>query len=229
MSSLTTTSTNQPLTTEPPPQFPYFPHFLDLPLEIRLQIYRLLLTSPLLPKLARLSTLRYCSDYVLPPLPITPSLLLVSRQLNHETTPILYRENLFAAHPSLLTSLPYLVTSSRPIRHTNVAKRIRRWWLHVRLDTDARYTAEEVEAAFNGCEELRVDVWQAQYASCGYEVLERFEGVRGVRRARVEGSVERGFGEWLEGRMMMPMGWEVGKEGRKPGTGEYDLWTHGGR
>ncbi|KAF2238833.1 hypothetical protein EV356DRAFT_563533 [Viridothelium virens] len=204
---LSATAASQKATTPTTTTTP-FP-LLALPLEIRLLIYQHALTHPSLPTLRRLSTQAHCSDYVLPALPVSPALLLTCRLINSEATPVLYGANTFAAHPSLLTSLPYLVRPSAPIRDPAVARRIRRWWVHVRLDTDPAWEAAEVCAAFDGCEELEVEVFQAQFASCGYAVLRRFEGVRGVRTARVCGSVEEGFARWLEGVMMSGVGERV--------------------
>ncbi|KAI9667379.1 MAG: hypothetical protein M1821_000194 [Bathelium mastoideum] len=215
--------TPTPASTQPSHPFP----LLDLPLEIRLLIYHHALTHASIPHLRLLSTRAHCSDYVLPSPPLVPALLATCRAVAAEATPVLYGANVFAAHPQLLTALPYLVRSSQPIRDAGVAARIRRWWLHVRLDTDAPWDSGKVEDAFSGVEELQLEVFQAQFGSCGYEVLRRFVGVRGVRRAKVFGSVEEGFARWLEGVMMSESGAVV--KGFEEGRGEYDLWTHGGR
>ena len=75
--------------------------------------------------------------------------------------------------------------------------------------------------AFEGAERLEVEVFRASWGLGGYEALEGYAGVRGVGRARVWGSVGRGFARWLEGVMEEGVGsvveaWE-GEEG-----GRYD-------
>ncbi|KAK4953467.1 hypothetical protein LTR66_013652 [Elasticomyces elasticus] len=221
MASTTTTTTTSP--------------FLSLPSELRNQIYTLVLHSPHIPQLRRLSSRSYCSDYVLPPLSLSPSLLSVCRQTHKEATPMLYGLNAFGAHPSLLTSLPFLVTAAKPVRCPAVASLIRKWYLHVRLDTDPRFTREAVEAAFCGVAELEIEVFQAMYASCDLAsgVLAMFEGVRGVGSAVVVGSIGDGrYAEWLAGAMMLGPGvvaepFDV--EGGKAVDWKLDLWTRGNR
>lgn len=115
--------------------------------------------------------------------------------------------------------------------------RIRRWTLTVRLDTDPRFGAAEVAAAFSGAESLRVEVWQAQYRASGLGVLRLFEGVRGVGEAWVRGSVEDRYARWLERAMMSAEGEEVAEfvEEEEPvvygsvNGKTYDMWVHGGR
>jgi len=98
----------------------------------------------------------------------------------------------------------------------------------VRLDTDPRFTASEVSAAFSGAESLEVEVWQAEYGSVDLRVLKLFEGVRGVRRARVCGSVGGKYARWLEDVMMREVGGMV--EGFvELEEDAYDLWTSGNR
>lgn len=85
--------------------------------------------------------------------------------------------------------------------------RIRKWYINVRLDIDARFCASAVEAAFSGAEELEIDVFQAMFGSCDYSVLQLFEGVRGVRKAWIHGSVGNGhYTEWLRHRIMCAEG-----------------------
>ncbi|KAF2087794.1 hypothetical protein K490DRAFT_18988, partial [Saccharata proteae CBS 121410] len=175
---------------------------LRLPAELRIQIYSDLLTSPHIPSLRRLAARNYFSTSVLPGPAVHTNILCTCRQIFWEATPILYGENSFAAHPQLLTKMPFLVDKSRPIVQSSAAQRIRRWSLNVRLDTDPLFSLEDATRAFSGAEEVEIDVWQAQFEACDYSVLRLFEGVRGVGRARVKGSVERGFASWLELVMM---------------------------
>jgi len=85
------------------------------------------------------------------------------------------------------------------------------------LDTDAYFTAADVARAFSGCDELEVEAWQAQFEACDYSALRLFEEVRGVRKARVVGSVERGFADWLEMVMMSPV--DVESDSESGGSG----------
>ncbi|PNS19249.1 hypothetical protein CAC42_2426 [Sphaceloma murrayae] len=162
-----------------------------LPPELRHQIYTLLLPSSEPP----------------PSQTLHPSLLLTCSRLNHEATPLLYART-FTAHPTLLTSLPYYDTRSRPVS-PHLVPRIRKWHVTVRLDVDARFTAQQVRDAFDGAQELTVEVMQAMYGSCDFEVLRAFEGVRAVGRARVVGSLGDGrYAGWLARTMMLAMGEE---------------------
>lgn len=80
----------------------------------------------------------------------------------------------------------------------------------MRLDCDPHFTAEAVNRAFTGVEELTVEVFQAQFGSSDCTVLKLFEGVRGVKKAKVGGS--SGFSVyqgWLESIMMYPAGTKV--------------------
>ncbi len=78
----------------------------------------------------------------------------------------------------------------------------------MRLECDARFSAEDAERTFSGKEELTVECFQSQFRGSGNEVLRLFEGIRGVRKARVFGSI----GDWpeyvrgLEKAMMSPVG-----------------------
>ncbi|KAI6980470.1 hypothetical protein KC318_g11060 [Hortaea werneckii] len=172
---------------------------------------------------------------------ICANILRTCKQANAEATPILYGENTFNAHPSLLASLPSFLLSTLPVRvtlppitHPRVARLIRKFSLHVRLDTDPRFTSSQAEESFNGVEELEIEVFQAMYGSCDFSVLSLFEGVRGVGRAVVRGSVGDGrYAGWLAESMMCHPGGErplgFGEEGAV-GRGEgRDVWQGGNR
>nr|OQO22948.1 hypothetical protein B0A51_09528 [Rachicladosporium sp. CCFEE 5018] len=159
-----------------------------------------------------------------PPSRFCANVLLTSHRLNTLGTPILYGCNIFSADVSLLASHPSFILSFGPprrilpsVRHPRLLPLIKRFHLLVRLDTDPRFTAEDARKAFTGVEELEIEVFQSMYDSCDYRVLGLFEGVRGVGRARVGGSVGRGYAEWLEGQMMRDIGDE------DVGGGEYVL------
>ena len=68
-----------------------------------------------------------------------------------------------------------------------------------------------VREAFDGVEELEVEVFRASFEAGCYRALDGYVGLRGVRRARVHGSIEPEFARWLERCMMSNKGEEVGK------------------
>ena len=86
---------------------------------------------------------------------------------------------------------------------------IRRFHIRVRLDCDPYFVMEDVKRVFSGAEELEVEVFRASWGCGGYGSLDGFTEVRGVKRARVKGSVETEFARWLEGVMESQFGAEV--------------------
>jgi hypothetical protein len=76
----------------------------------------------------------------------------------------------------------------------------------VRLDCDPNFSLAKATNAFSGVEELIIEVFQAQFGSSDYKVLRLFEGVRGVKRARVYGSVTAfpKYVAWLEAAIVTP-------------------------
>lgn len=215
-------------TPTPPPSPPNEPSlFLTLPAELRNEIYGLVLTTPYAPTLRKLSTRGHVSDYILPKLHLTPALLRTCRQIHSEAHSILYATNTFAAHPSLLSSLPYLVSPRRPVLTGAGLRKIRKWYVRVRLDVDPKFSAAEAEAAFSGAEELEIDVFQAMYGSCDFEVLRLFEGVRGVGTATVScGTGCKDYAMWLQHVMMLPK--DVEAEPYEEDSA-WELWSKGGR
>ncbi|KAK1971285.1 hypothetical protein LY78DRAFT_651954 [Colletotrichum sublineola] len=167
--------------------------FLDLPLEIRLDIYTHLLLHPPIDKLntAR-SGIR-----------LHPAILSASRQTHAEGTAILYSKNMFLAHATLLASFPRLRPWYPPIRERSVLPHIRRFHIRVRLDCDPAFDARAAAAAFSGVEELVIEVWQAMFQGADHAALRVFEGVRGVRDVNVYGSITEfeWYVRWLEGVM----------------------------
>ena len=145
------------------------------------------------------------------------NILRTCHQAHKEGTPIHYGDNTFLAHTSLLAALPAFLLSTIPVRivlppvkHSRVAALIRRYYIHVRLDTDPRFTRLQAGESFTGVEELEIEVFQSMYGSCDFSVLRLFEGVRGVGRAVVRGSVGDGrYAAWLVRCMMSPLGSEV--------------------
>ncbi|KAI9721129.1 MAG: hypothetical protein M1828_005235 [Chrysothrix sp. TS-e1954] len=169
---------------------------LDLPAEIRNSIYRLVLVPPR----PALHTQHITKQ--------SPNLALIHtcRQIHSEAMPLFYSENAFSAHPSLLTSMPWLIHPARPICSPNVIRWIRRWELGVRLDCDARYGPEGAERAFNGMQELEIEAHEAMFDATGPDVLFVFKGIRGVGCANVRGSGKKSVHRWLEECMMAPLG-----------------------
>jgi hypothetical protein len=197
--------------------------FLDLPGEIRNQIYRQLLIVP------PLSVPRLLSEP-----PIYPQILSVCRKVHEESRQILYSCNTFLAHPNLLSGLPRLRLSCATISSPMLISLIQRYHINVRLDCDPNFSAEKATKAFSGVEELTIEVFQAQFGSSDYKVLRLFEGVRGVKRARVYGSVTTfpEYAAWLEAAIVTPGDGvvEVFDKGKTviSQVRAYDIWTVSG-
>lgn len=191
--------------------------FLDLPFEIREQIYCHLLI--LLPSATN-------NDGPL----LHPAILSTCHQIHHEALPILYTKNTFQCHPKLLTSFPrpFPVARASPKRLTETScpgvKLIRRWYLNARLDCGPFWDAETVGQALTGAEALELEVWRSQFRPGGTEVLRMFEEVRGIRRVRIWGSTTgmEGYVAWLEGAMRSPVGSEVAPYVVR--VGEMEAW-----
>ncbi|KAH7033152.1 uncharacterized protein B0I36DRAFT_105615 [Microdochium trichocladiopsis] len=149
------------------------------------------------------------------PAPHATAILRTSHQIHTEATPILYKSHIFLAHPgSLLTHFPRLSPSHRPIQHAEHSPLLRslitRYKLHLRLDVDPKFTARDAARHFSAKDELVLEVSQACWRGVGPDHLRLFERVRGVKRARVVGSVGgfEGYAAWLEDSMMAPRGGE---------------------
>ncbi|KAH6723847.1 hypothetical protein BKA61DRAFT_587242 [Leptodontidium sp. MPI-SDFR-AT-0119] len=192
--------------------------FTDLPGEIRNQIYNHLLILP------ALSTPRLLGDP-----PLYPEILSVCRRVHGEAKHILYGCNTFLAHPGLLGEMPRLRLYYDTIHAPNLISLIQRFHIRVRLDCDPNFSAEKAARSFTGVEELSIEVFQAQFGSSDYEVLKLFEGIRGVKRARIYGSVIAfpEYVEWLQDSMMTPQGMDVevfDKERMGAQVRPYDIW-----
>ncbi|TGJ85986.1 hypothetical protein E0Z10_g2759 [Xylaria hypoxylon] len=205
------------------------PALLNLPLEIRLEIYAHLLTTPSypLPYLPTSPSPSSAPFFVqqIRPSPLYPSILRTCRQLHAECIPVLYSSNTFLAHTSLLTAFPSFFSPGHPrktyapIRNAALASLVTRFRVRLRLDTEPQFERDQVTAQFSGKSEVVIEAWQAEWRGVGPDVLRLFEGVRGVRTARVTGSTG-GFEEyahWLERAMMAgignyvkPFSWEDG-------------------
>lgn len=182
---------------------------LLLPAEIRISIWELVVIHH---QCSKAPTIKNHNFY-------PASLLRTCKQINCEATPILYQSNTFLAHPSLLASLPSFLLRTQPTRltlspvtHSRVSKLIRRFFIHVRLDVDPRFSTSQATESFSGAETLEIEVFQSMYGSCDFANLQLFEEVRGVGKAVVQGSIGDGnYARWLEASLMTPPGVEVEK------------------
>lgn len=171
---------------------------LELPGEIRNQILRLLLThtTPIVTRNAH---------QLGPPKPtsmnLSPNILLASKRTRAEGLTILYGENLFQAHPSYLASMLFALDPSRTVNSPICLSLIRRFHVRVRLDCDTFYNKGDVKRVFDGADVLEVEVFRSSWGVGGYEALEGYRGIRGVREARVHGSLPAPTARWLEACM----------------------------
>lgn len=201
---------------------------LLLPAEIRIAIWELVVIH-------QQQTLATLKNHDFSP----AGLLRTCKQINYEATPILYQSNTFLAHPSLLASLPSFLLRAQPSRLalppvtcSRVAKLIQRFFIHVRLDVDPRFSKSQATECFSGVDFLEIEVFQAMYGSCDFSNLQLFEDVRGVGKAVVQGSVGDGnYARWLETSIMTPRGVEVPKFSEKwiGGVRSWDVWQSGNR
>lgn len=196
--------------------------FLMLPGEIRNQIYNYLfiLPSP--------STPRQLGDP-----PIHSAILSTCSKIHDEGNQILYGNNTFLAHPSLLTGLPRLRHKYATVSLSHLIALIKRYHILVRLDCDPNFTKAEAQRAFSGMEEVTIEVTQAQFGSSDHKVLRLFEDVRGVQKAWIYGSVIAfpSYVEWLREGMQAEIGTArvFEDESMKDHTVRtYDIWTVSG-
>jgi hypothetical protein len=182
--------------------------FFRLPAELRNEVYKeLLCPDALCPReLAQQSKDLQVRGFnqTATNVSLYPAILSTCRKVAEEAEGLLYETNVFHAHPSLLTAMPHLTSAAKSVLYPSVTSQIRRWQISLRLDTDPRFTAQQATKAFTGAEYLEIRVWQAQFEACDYSVLKLFTGVRGVKVARVGGSVDEELAHWLEGLMMQP-------------------------
>lgn len=218
--------------------------FTILPIEIRLEIYSYLLH---LPPISREEDYCYRNQTTLPSPPssysssslaspaaiaaisskgpsrVHAAILAASRQIHGETMPILYSENTFIAHPSMLTSFPRLRTWYPPVRESTVLPLIRRFHLQLRLDCDLPFSLDRMVSSFSGVEELNIDVVQSVFLGVGYSNLQAFEALRGIKSVTIRGSTT-GFNSyiaWLEEIMTMTAGEDIGEF--KPSEDDFSL------
>ncbi|KAI0885175.1 uncharacterized protein GGS22DRAFT_139922 [Annulohypoxylon maeteangense] len=186
---------------------PPAPTLLTLPPELRLLILSHLLILP--PTAPPPSQNGFPHNPQPPSLSLLhPSILQCSRQLHAEGLPLLYQHNTYLAHNTLLLSLPRLRRAYAPVLCARLSEMITRVHVCVRLDAEPGYDRAMATAQLSGKEEVVLEAWQAMWRGSGPDVLRLFEGVRGVRRARVEGSVGgfEDYARWLEGAMVREVG-----------------------
>ncbi|KAK3109416.1 hypothetical protein LTR53_017360, partial [Teratosphaeriaceae sp. CCFEE 6253] len=169
---------------------------LSLPAELRNAIWRYVLVHDLSRKYIPFDPFAANGH---DPEPVSPAILATCQQVYREGAPILYGENTFMAHTSILAALPAFLLSKNPtrivrppVKRPRVLALIRRYYIHVRLDVDPRFTALHAQRSFTGIAELEIEVFQAMYGSCDFSVLRLFEGVRGVEKVVIKGSVGDG-------------------------------------
>ncbi|KAH7394797.1 hypothetical protein BKA66DRAFT_410201 [Pyrenochaeta sp. MPI-SDFR-AT-0127] len=183
--------------------------FFSLPPELRSRIYVELLCPKALSfaDLARCSTSSIARDQQRPRMrsPLYPALLSTCRKIHDEAIDFLYELHIFHAHPSLLTAFPHYRAPAKDIIYPDGLSRIKRWQITIRLDIDPRFDLNQCTSAFSGAEYLEIYAWQAASNYAAEAVLRLFEGIRGVRVARVRGSVDVGWRLWLESCMTRPL------------------------
>ncbi|KAJ1329349.1 hypothetical protein MN608_06083 [Microdochium nivale] len=193
--------------------------FLTLPLELRLEVFKHLLVDPFLDGASSSSASSHPSSTTSNnSRKNAAAILRTSRQIHHEAMPILYSTHTFLSHPGrLLTHFPRLSASHAPVAHAEhsplIASLMRRFRISLRLDVDPAFTAADAASHFSRAAELTVDVSQASWRAAPPDSCRLFEGVRGVGRAKVTGSVGgfEAYARWLEQVMMSPPGSRAGR------------------
>lgn len=171
---------------------------LDLPTELRLQIldHMLCHSTPIYTTSAHILT---------PPrstlLRLLPLILCTSKQLHTEGLPILYGQNTFQAHPTLLKQAVFALEPSRTVTASYCVTLITHWHVRVRLDCDPFYSPGDVVEAFSGCQSVEVEVFRSSWGIGGYGALYGFSKVRGVKRVKVHGSIDSRCARDLEKMM----------------------------
>lgn len=177
---------------------------LTLPFELRLEIYSYLLHVPSTTSTAK-KPRRSLHGF---------ALLRTCQQLHSECAEYMLAHNEFTAHPSLLTTFPRLLgPGGAPVRDAGQIARIRSFRVPVRLDVEAHgFDAAEAARQLGGRRDVVLEARQADWRAVGPGNLRLFEEVRGVARARVEGSTGgfEDYARWLERTMMCRPGEDVG-------------------
>ncbi|KAI1479745.1 hypothetical protein F4774DRAFT_116508 [Daldinia eschscholtzii] len=145
--------------------------FLDLPTEIRLEIFRHLLVLPADAPPPSQNTYYQLGQHR--PL-LYPAILCTNRQLHAEALPLLYRKNTFLAHNTLLTTLPRLRRIYDPVLSARLAGLITRFYVRVRLDAEPGYDREQAAEQLSNKEEVVLDAWQAGVLPLHLKTVSRY-------------------------------------------------------
>ena len=97
----------------------------------------------------------------------------------------------------------------RLIGSRHLVAKIRRFHIRVRLDCDTYFKPDAIKEAFSGMDVFQIEVFRSSFGLCDYEALEAYAGVRGVKRARVYGSIDDNFAQWLVVCMESDLGTEA--------------------
>ncbi|RFU73658.1 hypothetical protein TARUN_8581 [Trichoderma arundinaceum] len=218
---VTTTSASSEMTSPSTPKV----GFMSLPLELRFQIYALLLSIPPHPES---SSHHYLSSNSEAPTYVYPAILLASRQINWEATPFLYAANMFVAHPSMLATFPRLRNYYPPMREAKtLVPLIHRFHIQVRLDLPLKFDRKAAAESFSGLDELSIDIVQSMFLGVSYDNLSVFDQVRGVKKLYISGSTT-GFEDymaWLRYAMTSPIGEEVAPYEEESESAWAHIWS----
>ena len=194
----------------PPPPQKQSPSLLTLPYELRLEIYSYLLEAPSRPGSNKKAAAAAGTPW---PRLHAYALLRTCGQLYAECTAYLLTRNEFTAHRSLLAGFPRLLgADAAPVTSAAQTRAVRRLRVPVRLDAGVSgYDAAEAARQLSGRAEVVLVAERASWRAAGPDNLALFEKVRGVRTARVVGSIGgfEDYARWLEKAMMAPLGCDV--------------------
>lgn len=98
----------------------------------------------------------------------------------------------------LFTGTVLALASGRPIA-LHYVPYVRPFHIRVRVDSEPYYGPSQVGAASSGKDILEVEVFRSSYDIGGFDALHCFSGIRAVKKAKVHGSIDRKFAQWLEG------------------------------
>ncbi|KAH8710254.1 hypothetical protein GQ44DRAFT_661634 [Phaeosphaeriaceae sp. PMI808] len=183
--------------------------FFSLPPELRNRVY----VELLCPEALSFTDLAQCSysssvrsqHRIRTESPLHPTLLSTCRKVHDEGIGFLYAPHIFHAHPTLLTTFPHYRRPVNDIIYPEGLSRIKRWKITVRLDIDPRFNLNQCTSAFSGAEYLEIYAWQTASNSAADVILRLFEEIRGVRVARVRGSIDIAWIRRLESSMTRPL------------------------
>jgi len=105
--------------------------------------------------------------------------LQTRKRIHAEAGPILCGKDTFMARSNLLASLPAFLLfklpntkdTLPPVLHPRAAKVIKKFFFHVRLDINSRFTKDHATESFTGPDSLEVEIFQPSYGTCDFAVL----------------------------------------------------------